>query len=95
MTADEQREQRVDVSPAPARFGGGPADIRLDRLVDGVRLAVIGVVATVGLSVGFGVGDGWLGVGSGLASVGVLVAAFKVRPTRNGVAWLSDWIVGR
>ncbi len=83
------------MSPAPVRFGATPPDIHLDRLMDGLRLAVIGVVTSVGLSVGFGVGDGLAGVAAGVGSVALLIAAFMVPLVRNVLADVADRIIGR
>jgi hypothetical protein len=63
--------------------------------MDGLRLTVLSVLATVGLSLGFGVGHGWVGWVAGLGGVAALVLAFIVRPVRNVVAWLVDRAIGR
>jgi hypothetical protein len=93
--ADEGPERRVEVSPEGVRMSATPPDLHLERLLDGVRLAVIGVVTTVGLSVGFGVGHCWLGAAAGFGSVILLVAAFKLPVVSNWVACLADGIIGR
>ena len=96
---DGPDEERVEVTPEPVRFDATPPTTQLDRLLDGVRITVLGVVLgvglAVGLSVGFGVESAWRGLVAGVGSVGVLVLAFRIPPTRNWLARLADWIISR
>jgi len=73
-----------------------------DQVLDAQRLTVLGVLGTIGLTVGltlgFGIG-GWWGVGvravsAVLAPLG-LAEAFRRRPTRLWLAKAADWAVDR
>jgi hypothetical protein len=73
--------------------------LRVDRLLDAFRLAVQGVVLTVGLTMLFGVWSvaGWWlwGVLAMLGSVGALVLLFRSPRCRSAIASALDWVVGR
>jgi small-conductance mechanosensitive channel len=89
------REKREPVVPREVRMTGTTPDTHEDRLMDGLRLTAVGVLATVGLSLGFGVGHGWVGGVVGVGGVALLAYAFRVQPVRNGVAKLADWVIDR
>jgi hypothetical protein len=73
---------------------------RVDRVLDALRLTVLGLLLTVGLTVGLGIGfgvGGWTGAAAGSLS-GVLVplvlaCAFRKQGTRSLLVWAADWVL--
>lgn len=60
-------------------------------------LTLLGVILSIGFTVGFGVsGPAWLRVLCGLAAVVLLVAAVKVGTAagRGPIARLANWVIG-
>jgi hypothetical protein len=71
----------------------------VDRVMDGLRLTVLGVLLGIGLAVGFGVGaaceDVLLGVLSGTGAMVAFVVLVRVRWTRKLLAELADYVIRR
>ncbi len=58
---------------------------------------LLGIGLTVGFAVGLAVGDWWgllWGVVSGVAAPGVLIGAFRWRPSRRALTWAADVAIG-
>jgi hypothetical protein len=66
---------------------------RLEQVLDAQRLTVLGLLLTLGLTVGFGVG-GWWGVGAGIVTPVAVSLAFRNRHTRRWLAKLVDMATG-
>jgi hypothetical protein len=97
--ADEREQeparsgQRVSIGAAEEQDAALPLDYRIERVLDEFRLAVLGVVLGLGLTILFGVQQeaGWLwGAVAGVASVAGLVILFRWRRSRDAVARLLD-----
>jgi hypothetical protein len=72
-----------------------------ERILEALRLTVIGILVTLGVTVGAALGfdiGGWSGVGAGIVAVlsvpFALTVAFRNRRTRQWLAILADWAVG-
>jgi len=73
---------------------------KLVRVLDALRLTVIGLLLTVGLTVGLGIGFGVGGCTGAVVGTlgGVLVPlalayAFRKQRTRTWLAWVADWVL--
>ena len=76
-------------------FGGSAtASVVQQKVLDAQRLTVLGLLATLGISVGFGVG-GWPGAGAGIGAPLLLALAFRSSRTRHWLATLADIAIGR
>ena len=75
---------------------GFPADATVERVLSEVRLALFGILLSIGLSVGFGVpGSWWVGVASGVAAVVLAAVALRVGGLQRALADLMHWTLGR
>jgi hypothetical protein len=86
--------------PRPSYTGGsvkGEYTVQMDEL----RLAVLGILVSIGLTTGFsiGFGGGWSGAGwgtiSGLGMVVLFGVLVRWRRTSNRLAKRMDWLVRR
>jgi O-antigen/teichoic acid export membrane protein len=73
---------------------------KLVRVLDALRLTVVGLLLTVGLTVGLGIGfgiGGYTGAVVGTLSGAVvplaLAYAFRRHRTRNWLAQVADWVI--
>jgi hypothetical protein len=71
----------------------------VSRVLDEVRLAVLGVVLATAVAIAFGVGEAthawWIGVGAGLVTVIAASVAFRWRRSRNALASYADFVLRR
>ncbi len=74
----------------------------IKHTLDALRLTVVGVLLSIGLTVGLGVGFGIGGCAGaiagpvgGIASVALVVFAFRWSPSREWLASRADWAIGR
>ena len=98
MTGEEPKSFSVAVSELVRRQEHVSAST--SRVLDAVRLTVLGVLiglgATVGLSVGFQIGGvlgAVVGVLSGLAAPLALAVLFRWPTSREWLARLADWAI--
>jgi hypothetical protein len=96
--SEQPHEVREKVEAGMAEAIRTPVTDHLDRLLDELRLAVLGIVLGLGLTILFGVQqeEGWLcGAVAGVGSIAALVILFRWRLSRNAIARILDWVVGR
>jgi uncharacterized membrane protein YedE/YeeE len=68
---------------------------KVERALNGIRLAVLGILVGIGLAVGFGVeGDWWIRVVAGIGSVALACAVIGNRRTRNAAMTLMHRLTG-
>jgi hypothetical protein len=71
------------------------AKIGVDRGLNELRLAVLGIVVTIGLTVGFGVhGAWWIRALSGLGSFALACGAIRYNPVRRRLMSFMHWLTG-
>lgn len=78
---------------------GNQGDTRssTDVTLTAAGLTLLGVILSIGVTVGFGIGGAWwVKVGAGAASsvALVLVASWSTSRGRGGLARLANWIIG-
>jgi hypothetical protein len=68
----------LNAEPGEYKVQGAPIGATVDRVLDDVRLALLGILLSIGLSVGFGVPGSWcVGLASGVAATGIAVVALR------------------
>jgi hypothetical protein len=66
----------------------------VERALNDIRLAVLGILVTIGLSVGFGVpGPWWCQILAGVGAVAVVCAA--IRWLEHPLMTVMHWLTGR
>ncbi len=82
---------------APGRFSveGKPVDLSVTRILNATRLAVLGILLTVGLGAAALAPPGWWRLLVGLGSVAATCALFKAPRTKHRltsfIAWVTDF----
>lgn len=68
-----------------------------DMTLTAMGLTLLGVIISVGATVGFGISGAWwlrVAAGLGTSTTLVLVAAWATSSGRGGVARLANWVIG-
>ena len=92
---DERREPIVREKTMIASVGATAVDIEftVDRGLNGVRLAVLGILVGIGLTVGFGVpGPVWVGAVAGAGSFVAACFLIRSKPSRRRLMSFMHWL---
>lgn len=91
-----KRDFTLDAEPGEYTIQGADADVTVERVLDEVRLALLGILLSIGLAVGFGVPGPWYaGVAWGVAATVIAAAAFRWPRSHRSLARLMHWILDR
>jgi uncharacterized membrane protein YedE/YeeE len=72
------------------------ATLTVDRGLNDTRLAVLGIIVGIGLTIGFGVpGPWWVRFASGLAAIGFTMFLIRLRASRHRLMVLMHWLTGQ
>lgn len=96
MKPPEQREPHVYEKSAAITAGSSvSAEITVERGLNELRLAVLGIVVTIGLTVGLGVEAAWwIRVLSGVGSFLLACFAIRIKPVRRRLMSFMHWLTG-
>ena len=84
----------LNAEPGEYKIQGAPAGLTVARVLDDVRLALLGILLSIGLSVGFGMpGSWWVGVLSGVGAT--VIAALVLRRWSGPLPQFMVWLLGR
>jgi hypothetical protein len=91
-----EKDFTLNAEPGEYVVQGAPANLSVERVLDEVRLALLGVLLSIGLTVGFGVPGPWcVGVASGVMATLVAAVALRSRRVQRWLARLMHWVLGR
>ena len=95
-TGRGENDFRLNAEPGEYVVQGAPINAAVERVLDEVRLALLGVLLSIGLAVGFGVPSPWcVGVASGVLATIVAAVALRSRRGQKWLARLMHWLLGR
>jgi hypothetical protein len=73
----------------------GSVNRTIERGLNELRLAVLGILAGIGISVAFGVGgDWWRELAAGVGAVVIAGALIRIKRSRNKLMSLMHWLSG-
>lgn len=91
-----KKDFSLNAEPGEYKVQGAPAKLTVEHVLDDVRLALLGVLLSIGLTVGFGVpGPWWVGVASGVLATLVAAGALRSRRVQRWLARLMRWVLRR
>jgi hypothetical protein len=93
MSGSERQPTVYEKSGTIAARASVEASVSVERGLNDIRLAVLGIVVTIGLTVGIGFqATWWVGVVAGLGSL--LFACFLIRYARQPLMSVMHWLTG-
>jgi hypothetical protein len=92
----EKKGYELNAEPGEYGIEGHPIPRSVGRVLDEVRLALLGLLISIGLTVGLGVPGNWyVRVAAGLGATIVAAAALRSRRSQRWLAQLMHWLLGR
>jgi|SoimicmetaTmtLPB_FD_contig_31_28857226_length_536_multi_2_in_0_out_0_1 hypothetical protein len=90
---EDQQPANIPLSPATARSGASLA-LKVGQALDALRLAVLGILLTIGLTVLFGLSGPWpWRVIAGVSATVAGAAALHFQRPRKILLKIADWVV--
>lgn len=91
-----KKDFTLNAEPGEYTIQGAPVGATVERVLDEVRLALLGVLLSIGFAVGFGVpGPWWVGGLSGVAATVIAAAVLRSRRSERALARLMHSVLGR